>query len=360
MRKVTVNASRKYDCLIQRGLLNKSGELISKIINPCKIAIITDSTVDALYSNKLTQSLQNSNYEVFKFVFRAGEASKSMDVLEEILEFLAENEFTRTDLIVALGGGVTGDLAGFVAAVFLRGIEFVQIPTTLLAAVDSSVGGKTAVDLKGGKNLAGAFHQPSLVICDPDVFKTLSDDEFRNGLAEAIKYGVIGNQALFDKLATGRFKSVTTDNMDELEEIIEICIKMKRDIVSEDEFDTGARQLLNLGHTLGHSIEKESNFSLSHGNCVAIGMYLIANYCEQEGICVIGTTQKIKTALINNELPYKSDLPASTISKGTLNDKKRRKDTISFIFIKEIGKCIIKPVNVSEVNALVSKAVQEL
>ena len=253
MRSVTVKTSATYEVLIGSGLLQKAGEAVKKVISPCKAAIVTDSTVVHLYEETVRQSLTEAGFSVCTFVFPAGEASKNIHTLSHLLEFLAKEEMTRTDLIVALGGGVTGDLAGFGAAVYLRGIPFVQIPTTFLAAIDSSVGGKTAVDLEAGKNLAGAFYQPKRVLCDTDVLQTLPEVVFADGIAEALKYGVLGDAALFEKIAGGDFRQ-------DLEEIIETCVSMKRDVVEEDEFDTGKRQLLNLGHTFGHAIEQKSHF----------------------------------------------------------------------------------------------------
>ena len=264
MRKVIVKASVEYAILIGRGILGQLGEEVKKRIQPCKAAIITDTTVEKLYAEQAEKSLQQAGFTTCRFADPAGENSKHIGTLSDILEFLAEEEVTRQDIIIALGGGVCGDMAGFAAAVYQRGIRFVQVPTTFLAAVDSSVGGKTAIDLKAGKNMAGAFYQPHLVLCDVDMLDTLPEEVFADGIAETLKYGVIGDVDLFEKTAKGDFRN-------DLEEIIETCVKMKRDIVMEDEFDNGVRQLLNLGHTLGHAIEKRSGFAISHGHAVAIG-----------------------------------------------------------------------------------------
>ena len=258
---------------------------------------------------------------------------------------------TRTDMIVALGGGVTGDLAGFGAAVYLRGISFVQIPTTFLAAIDSSVGGKTAVDLEAGKNLAGAFYQPKLVLCDTDVLQTLPEVVFADGIAEALKYGVLGDAALFEKIAGGDFRQ-------DLEEIIETCVSMKRDVVEEDEFDTGKRQLLNLGHTFGHAIEQKSHFQMTHGHAVAIGMHLIAKAAEAKGIAEKGTAAAIAKALEQNQLPKETEFSPAEVAEGTLRDKKRRGGTISFVFPKKIGDCEIVKIPVEEVEALAKMAME--
>lgn len=351
MRSVTVKTSATYEVLIGSGLLQKAGEAVKKVISPCKAAIVTDSTVVHLYEETVRKSLTEAGFSVCTFVFPAGEASKNIHTLSHLLEFLAKEEMTRTDLIVALGGGVTGDLAGFGAAVYLRGIPFVQIPTTFLAAIDSSVGGKTAVDLEAGKNLAGAFYQPKLVLCDTDVLQTLPEVVFADGIAEALKYGVLGDAALFEKIAGGDFRQ-------DLEEIIETCVSMKRDVVEEDEFDTGKRQLLNLGHTFGHAIEQKSHFQMTHGHAVAIGMHLIAKAAEAKGIAEKGTAATIAKALEQNQLPKETTFSPAEVAEGTLRDKKRRGGTISFVFPKKIGDCEIVKIPVEEVEALARTAME--
>lgn len=351
MRSVTVKTSATYEVLIGSGLLQKAGEAVKKVISPCKAAIVTDSTVVHLYEETVRKSLTEAGFSVCTFVFPAGEASKNIHTLSHLLEFLAKEEMTRTDMIVALGGGVTGDLAGFGAAVYLRGIPFVQIPTTFLAAIDSSVGGKTAVDLEAGKNLAGAFYQPKLVLCDTDVLQTLPEVVFADGIAEALKYGVLGDAALFEKIAGGDFRQ-------DLEEIIETCVSMKRDVVEEDEFDTGKRQLLNLGHTFGHAIEQKSHFQMTHGHAVAIGMHLIAKAAEAKGIAEKGTAATIAKALEQNQLPKETEFSPAEVAEGTLRDKKRRGGTISFVFPKKIGDCEIVKIPVEEVEALAKMAME--
>ena len=351
MRSVTVKTSATYEVLIGSGLLQKAGEAVKKVISPCKAAIVTDSTVVHLYEETVRKSLTEAGFSVCTFVFPAGEASKNIHTLSHLLEFLAKEEMTRTDMIVALGGGVTGDLAGFGAAVYLRGISFVQIPTTFLAAIDSSVGGKTAVDLEAGKNLAGAFYQPKLVLCDTDVLQTLPEVVFADGIAEALKYGVLGDAALFEKIAGGDFRQ-------DLEEIIETCVSMKRDVVEEDEFDTGKRQLLNLGHTFGHAIEQKSHFQMTHGHAVAIGMHLIAKAAEAKGIAEKGTAAAIAKALEQNQLPKETEFSPAEVAEGTLRDKKRRGGTIRFVFPKKIGACEIVKIPVEEVEALAKMAME--
>ncbi len=344
-----VSASTEYAVLIGRGLLAQLGAEVAKCIPPCKAAVITDTTVERLYAAKAEQSLAEAGFTTCRFSFPAGEASKHIGTLSDILEFLAEQEITGRDIIIALGGGVVGDMAGFAAAVYRRGIRFVQVPTTFLAAVDSSVGGKTAIDLRAGKNMAGAFYQPQLVLCDVDTLDTLPEEVFADGIAETLKYGIIGDANLFVQAAAGDFRKKT-------EEIIEACVKMKRDIVQEDEFDTGLRQLLNLGHTLGHSIEKSSNFTLSHGRAVAIGMYLIAKAAERRGLAENGLAETIKQALLHNNLPVSTTYTAEEITAGVLQDKKRRGDEISFVFPTKIGHCEIVKIPTDAVPELVREA----
>ena len=238
MQTIHINASAEYDVLIGEGLLDKSGELTAKVVRPCKCLLVSDDTVDELYGDRAQISFTYSGFDVERFSFPAGEASKNLDTLAELLNAMGEAQLTRSDLVVALGGGVTGDMAGFAAAIYARGMRFVQIPTTLLAAVDSSVGGKTAIDMPFGKNMVGAFHQPALVVTDTDVIRELPPEQLSNGSAEAIKCGVLNDPALFALLESG-------DWLDRVDEVIARCVAYKRDVVAEDEFDTGARAFLN-------------------------------------------------------------------------------------------------------------------
>ena len=262
MRTVHIDASTQYDVMIGENLIDRAGELTAKAMKPCRCAIIADDTVDELYGDRVQISFKYSGFDAVRFSFPAGESSKHIDTLSDILEFLAEQQLTRSDLVVALGGGVTGDMAGFAAAVYARGIRFIQIPTTLLAAVDSSVGGKTAIDLNAGKNLAGAFHQPSLVITDVDVIRALPPEQFACGAAEVIKHGVLFDPALFDRVEDGHWHGDMAD-------VIARNVALKRDVVVGDEFDRGERALLNLGHTFGHAIEKCSGLSITQSGVTA-------------------------------------------------------------------------------------------
>ena len=352
MKKITVNSSTKYDVLIGKDLLKDAGELCAKVIKPCKACIVTDDTVAGLYLGVVESSLKKAGFDTLNFVFPHGEASKSTTTLIELLEFLASNELTRSDCLIALGGGVVGDLCGFAAAVYLRGIKFIQIPTTLLAAVDSSVGGKTAVDLKAGKNLAGAFHQPARVICDYTTLDTLPPETFADGCAEVIKYGAICDRSFFDVFEDGIRKNI--------EEVIARCVTIKRDIVEEDEFDNGKRQLLNLGHTVGHAIELLSDFGITHGSAVAIGMMIVTRAAVNSEMCSKEDLDMLRDALVNADLPTECTFNAKDLSIVALGDKKRSGDTITLVVPYALGDSRLLKIPVSELCDFVSKGISEV
>ncbi len=347
MKKVQVNASKEYDVLIGKDILKDSGKLIGEVFPKGKTAIISDDKVFALYGEIVKTSLRNAGFSVEVFTFKNGEASKNISTYTEILEFLAKIGLTRSDFLVALGGGVTGDMAGFAAASYLRGINFVQIPTTFLAAIDSSVGGKTGVNLGAGKNLVGAFWQPSLVICDTDTFKTLDEKTFADGTAEAIKYGMIKEPQLLEKLS-GDF---------EIDEVVETCVKIKRDIVNEDEFEGGVRKLLNFGHTIGHAVEKCSNYEITHGHGVAIGMSIITKATEEKGLCEKGLSEILDNILINCGLPTKSPYTAEELFEVALSDKKRAGDSITLVLPKYEGECVLEKIKVDELLEFIKKGI---
>lgn len=346
MTKLCVDVSDKSlsEIYIENGLLSKVGELTKTVLKGKKIALISDTNVYPLYGENIKNQLENEGYKVFTYIFKAGEASKNTRELIKIVEFMAENELTREDGAVALGGGVCGDMVGFAASVFLRGIKFVQIPTSLLAQVDSSVGGKTAVDLPQGKNLCGAFHQPSLVIIDPDVLKTLSHHFFSDGMGEVIKYGCIKSASLFEKLESGDVK-------DNLTEIITECVSIKRQVVENDEKEHGERALLNFGHTCGHAIEKLWNFeTVSHGEAVAIGMVMITRAGENLGITEKGTTDRLIKVLEKNDLKISDTHTDKEIISAMNGDKKRTGTGIKFVMINKIGSSFINPIKYEDIN----------
>ena len=346
MKTICVNTSRKYDVKIGSGLLPLLGTEIASVCKPQTIAIISDSTVWALYGKIATESLENAGFKAVSFIFPAGEASKNGTTYLQALNFLAENQITRTDCIVALGGGVVGDLAGFTASTYLRGIPYIQVPTTLLAAVDSSVGGKTAIDLPAGKNLCGAFYQPRLVLCDTDTLSTLPEDIFRDGCAEVIKYGILYDPAMFSYLEA---TALAFDR----ETIIARCIELKRNVVMEDEFDTGARMRLNLGHTIGHGVEARSNFTVSHGKAVAIGMAIVTRSAKAYGICDENTENAILSLVEKFGLPLNTDCTADDIYTCALSDKKRTGGKVNLIIPERIGYCRIQPTEVDTLKSFI-------
>lgn len=346
METVKVSASRKYDVTIGSGFLDSVGEKIKTVKNPCRAVVVSDDTVHSLYGERAKKSLQNSGYTVFEFTIPHGEQSKSLENFEKILGFCVEKQITRTDLFIALGGGVVGDLTGFCASSYLRGVDFVQIPTTVLAMVDSSVGGKTAVNLKAGKNLCGAFYQPIAVFADCDTLKTLPAETFFEGCAEVIKYGMILDADFLKFLQGNNIK-------DNIEYVIKRCVEIKRDVVEHDEHENGERKLLNFGHTIGHAVEKCSNLTISHGNAVAIGMVIAARGAYKMGMTDEDFSEILIPILRKNSLPAGCDFTADELYNAALSDKKRSLDTISLIAPERFGRCKIENVSVDDLKKFI-------
>ena len=349
MKTVKVNTGKPYEVNIGRGLIHNAGPWLSALTPSRVVALVADDRVDALWGDVVATSLANAGFRVARMRFPQGEHSKTLATYGEILDFLAENQLTRSDTVVALGGGVTGDMAGFAAATYLRGINVAQIPTTLLAMVDSSIGGKTGVDLPAGKNLAGAFHQPIGVLCDPDVLSTLPAEVFADGAAEAIKYGVLCDESLFEILATGSY-------LCKLEEIIHRCVSIKAEVCADDECDLGRRQLLNLGHTLGHAIERCSRYAMPHGHAVAVGMVYAARIAANLGLCDSDCVPRLIRGLCNNHLPVSAEYPMETLANIARSDKKRAGDTLTFVLPRKIGQCVLYPVPVDQLPQLAAMA----
>lgn len=343
MITIDVKASGKYEVHIGHGLLKKAGELAAQVLSPCRALILTDDNVAPLYADALATSLTAAGFTPDVYVVPHGEDSKSLATLGELLEYMAERKYTRTDAMFALGGGVVGDLCGFAASVYLRGIPFVQIPTTLLAAVDSSVGGKTAVNLAAGKNLAGAFYQPRLVVCDPDTLTTLPPQILADGCAEVIKYGVINDKELFDMLLDGALPTS--------EQIIARCVANKRDVVEKDEFDTGLRQLLNLGHTVAHAIEKCSDFAISHGSAVAMGTVTIMRAAVARGLCPACDLDTLIALTKQLGLPTECPFGANELTAVALSDKKRAGASITLVVPYAIGDSRLYKIPANELGA---------
>lgn len=334
---LTVHTSHPYEIVIEHGCLNTLGRRAQTLFPAgAKALIVGDSNVLPLYGKRAEQALTQSGFSCASCSFPAGEPSKRLSVVERIYGALAGAQFTRSDFVVALGGGVTGDMAGFAAATYLRGIRFLQVPTSLLSQIDSSVGGKTGVDLPQGKNLVGAFHQPSLVLIDPDTLTTLPSHFFSDGMGEAIKYGCIRSRALFDLIRE-------TDVRTHPEEMIFRCIDIKRAVVERDEFDNGERMLLNFGHTLGHALEKYYGFGkLSHGEAVGIGMVMMSSLAEKAGWTQPGTAAQIAAALEKYRLPVSDEAPLPALFSATAQDKKNRGGSINLILLRKIGESYIR------------------
>ena len=342
-RVIPVRVREGYNVVIAAGLLDESGSLLRAALGDCRLARVTDSNVAGLYLERVLISLRAAGYDVSSFVFPAGEQNKNMQTLADLLEFFADERLTRTDCVLALGGGVTGDMAGFAAGCYLRGIRYVQLPTTLLSAVDSSVGGKTAVDLAPGKNLAGLFHQPSLVLCDTNCFETLPEGEFANGAAEAIKTGILDSEALFSMFETG-------DVQGNVAEIVAQCVRFKARVVEQDETETGLRKTLNLGHTAGHAIEQCSGYTIPHGHAVAIGLAIIARAAEALGWAEEKIAARVEAALVKNGLPTTTEFSAEALANAALSDKKRAGGQMTLVVPRAIGECYLKEIPVEQLE----------
>ena len=312
--EIPVRTRPPYTVTIGPGLLERCGMFLGKSLEPCHVAVISDSNVAPLYLQRTKDSLEKAGFAVSSYIFPAGEESKNLATLSGILEFLAGERLTRTDCVAALGGGVTGDMAGLAAALYLRGVRYIQLPTSLLAAVDSSVGGKTAVDLSAGKNLAGAFLQPAAVLCDTDCLGTLTPEFFADGAAEAIKTGVLCDEDLF-ALFEGPPLSPASPV---LPEIIARCVRYKAGVVERDEKEQGERKLLNLGHTVGHAIEKCSGFTIPHGHAVAAGMAVMAQAAEALGWTQQPVAARIAACLEKNHLPTGTDFSPEALAEAAL------------------------------------------
>lgn len=331
---------KEYEILIENGLLKNCGTIIEKMFSGNKIVVVTDSNVAPLYSKVVLDELSRIGYKTKLVTVPAGEKSKSTEMLIKLYDEMLDFGLTRTDLIIALGGGVVGDLTGYAAATLLRGIPYLQIPTTLLSQVDSSVGGKVAIDLPQGKNLVGSFNQPKSVIIDPECLKTLQPRVLSDGMAEVIKYGAIKDEKLFELLES--IKS-TKELFANISDIIYNCCNIKRQVVEEDEFDTGGRMILNFGHTLGHAIEKQFNFeTYTHGEAVAIGMIMACKYAEKIGVTNPGTADRMKTIISNYNLPTDVSMNVCELSDAVNVDKKGEGDSINLILLSDIGDVIIK------------------
>ena len=345
MKKVHINASAPYDALIGSGLLQDAGNLLKSVCHSNRVVIVTDNIVDGFYGEKLKKSLEKENFFVLKFSIPNGENHKDFSTLENLLNFLAENHIRRNDTVIALGGGVVGDLAGFAAAIYLRGIAVVQMPTTLLAMVDSAIGGKTGIDLPAGKNLAGAFYQPKLVIADTETLQTLPPEQFSAGMGEAIKYGVIQKNRILKCIG-----------QDDMEELVAECVTLKGFFVERDEFDRkGIREILNAGHTVGHAIEKCSGYTVPHGKAVALGLVTEARIAVDLGLADVSVYERIVQTAKNCDLYEKVPYLPEELAEAMQNDKKNRDTEITFVLPKKMGECVHKALTIQQVIQLLEK-----
>lgn len=340
IKTVSVNASKSYQVVIGSGLIKDTGAYLLKVLSPCKVALITDDTVDRLYADTVINSIENSGFKAVKFTFLHGEESKNLATYGEMLSFLANSGITRTDAVIALGGGVVGDMAGFAAATYLRGVKYIQIPTTLLSQIDSSVGGKTAIDLPEGKNLVGAFCQPSLVLCDTDTLSTLPKEIFIDGMGETAKYALL-DKKVFDLIECGEYG---------IQDLVYLCVDYKRLVVEQDEFEGGKRKLLNLGHTPAHGIEKLSGYTLSHGKAVGIGLKIMLSACFNRGYIDSESYQKMSFVIGRCVGDISCPYALSEILEAAQFDKKRSGDNITLMTVHGVGDIREEKIKLSELE----------
>ncbi len=341
-----IDLSDGNEILIGRGLLKGCGEIISQVEKGTRCCVVSDDNVAPIYSEAVLDSLNSAGFQASLFVFPHGEKNKHIGTVTQMVSFFAERRLTRHDFVVALGGGVVGDLAGFAASIYLRGVDVIQLPTSLLAQIDSSVGGKTGCDLPAGKNLVGAFHQPRVVIIDPDVLQTLPDEFMRDGMGEMIKYGAIRSEKLFERLESAEPFEGLDDNICE-------CVQIKADIVEKDFKEANLRTLLNFGHTVGHAIEKIEHFEgLSHGAAVAIGMCAITRAAEKVELCHVGNAERIEALCRKYGLPTVHSATPLEIEEGALYDKKRLGNRVVLALIRKIGDSFICPIASDDLHQL--------
>lgn len=330
-----------YDIVFELSFDKLGEELAQFGIENKKVAIITDSNVGSLYGEEIAGLLKEHCKKVVIYTFPAGEESKNLDVVRDIYKFLIENEFDRKDLLLALGGGVTGDMTGYVAATYLRGVDFVQIPTTLLSQADSAIGGKTGVDFDGYKNMVGAFKMPRLVYMNASVLTTLPDRQYFSGFAEIMKHGLIKDEAFYMWLIESMYEICDKD-LNTLQEMLYHSCRIKKAVVEKDPTEKGDRALLNFGHTIGHAIEKAKNFSLYHGECVALGAVAAAYISYKRDMIKMEEYYEIRDMFVPFKLPISiDDINPEEIVKLTRSDKKMESGKIKFVLLKKIGKAVI-------------------
>lgn len=349
MPEITVNTTLSYPVKIERGIILHLGEAMEPLLPPCRVALLTDDITASLFGAKALRSLEGAGYDVSVITIPHGEENKDWDTLGDILEELAEAGLTHSDALLALGGGMVSDLGGLAAALYRRGIAFFAAATTLLAALDATVGGKTAVNLASGKNLAGVIRQPSGVFCDPDVLDALPETLRRDGMAEAIKMGVLGAEGVWGLIAQPK---------PDLEALVAACVAYKAAVVEQDAEDTGIRRSLNLGHTFGHAIEKRSGYTLTHGQAVSIGLAIITRAARTRGACDSISAERILTALRRHSLPTRCPYPAEELLEFALQDKKREGDEIAVVLPNAIGFCSLRKYSPRELGELLRQGLE--
>lgn len=342
-------AHHSYMDYIGENLLYSAGEIISSKKQYKKAAVVTDSTVNKLYGDRLKKSLEKEGIKTDFIVIKPGEDTKSVKYVDDIVHKLLEKKYSREDLIIAFGGGVIGDLAGFVSSIYLRGLDLVQIPTTLLAQVDSSVGGKVGINLEEGKNLIGAFKHPVLIITDTTLLSTIDDRVYRDGMGEVIKYGCIDSLSVFEKLEETKDRFEVKENIND---IVTICVSIKAKYIENDENDKGIRNTLNFGHTIAHAIERYYKYEkYLHGEAVAIGMYQLTRISEKFGYTKTGTAERLKNLLIKYDLPFNDEnLKLDDLREGFEFDKKNDSGSIKIVLLKTIGESYFEVLNLNRLD----------
>lgn len=356
MNTITVDLTTDlYQIYVGHNLLKQAGKLIRSSTSGSKILIVTHPNLQNLYGAELLDSLETAGYSVTTALIPSGEHSKSFDSYQKLINTLAKNRFTREDIVVAFGGGVISDLAGFVAATYMRGCALIHIPTSLLAMIDSSIGGKTAIDLPFGKNLVGAFYNPKAVIVDLELLNSIPAPLLQDSCGELIKYGVLSGNNLFNKISLARNPMQVID-VPHRQELIQACVEIKKSIVEADFKEAGSRKLLNLGHTLGHAIETLSNFELGHGSCVAAGTNMMAKACSKLGLCSWKDAEKIAQLTQSYNLPTSTSFTVEELYSTALHDKKSHTDSIDVTLIYGIGDVRIERKSFAELKQLIELA----
>jgi 3-dehydroquinate synthase len=329
MEKIVINTSVPYEVLLENGLLGHAGEVTARVVEGRRVMIVCDGKIAPQYLNAVQDAFERTGFETSSYLLHGGERGKTLATVEQLITAAAKADLGHDSLFAALGGGVTGDITGLAAALYMRGIDWIQLPTTLLAMADAAAGGKTAVNAAGEKNLIGAFHQPRLVLCDPEVLKTLPLPLLNEGMAEIVKYGAVGSTKLLDSIRNG----------ERPEMLIAACIRMKAAIVEHDEHDRGQRRLLNFGHTFGHALERLNDFTIYHGEGVAVGMLIAAFAAVKHGLCPASVYEELRLLLKMNHLPVNTRFRAAEIARIALRDKKRNGDMITVVIPSARGRC---------------------